>query len=229
MLSKLLNLAVLNRRIGYHPLCMSIKLTHLSFADDIMVFTNGSPSSLEGTIEVFDEFARISGLCINIAMFMVFAAGVDKKRLQEVVVSVGCSQLQVYRLSILVCPSQHKLCQGVTTSLYWLKSEHGFRAGRANLSRSQDVSCLINRLLLEQQISGAQIFVCLRLVWTALIACALHSYGAVYQMILQRQRCLGGTFVGRWRKENWGLEVSMMSLWFSLKIIWRMLNGKMSL
>lgn len=42
VLSKLLNSFVLNRRIGYHPSCMPLKLTHLSFADDIMVFTNGS-------------------------------------------------------------------------------------------------------------------------------------------------------------------------------------------
>ena len=75
VLFRLLNSAVLNGRIGYHPLCMSIKLTHLSFADDIMVFTNGSPESLEGTIAVFDEFARISGLCVNIANSTVFAAG----------------------------------------------------------------------------------------------------------------------------------------------------------
>ncbi|XP_056860217.1 uncharacterized protein LOC108838378 [Raphanus sativus] len=91
VLSKLLNSAVLNRRIGYHPLCASLNLTHLSFADDIMVFTNGSAASLDGVLEVFAKFARISGLCINVAKSTVFAAGVDKESLQEKTVSVGFS------------------------------------------------------------------------------------------------------------------------------------------
>lgn len=91
VLSRLLNSAVLNRRIVFHPLCMPLKLTHLSFADDIMVFTDGTPSSLEGTIEVFDEFATISGLCINTAKSIVFAAGKDKQMLQDKALSVGFS------------------------------------------------------------------------------------------------------------------------------------------
>lgn len=82
--SKLLNSAVLNKHIGYHPLRASLKLTHLSFADDIMVFTNGTPSSLEGVMEVFEEYARVSGLCINVAK-----SRVDKQRLQDKAVSAG--------------------------------------------------------------------------------------------------------------------------------------------
>ncbi|XP_013617494.1 PREDICTED: uncharacterized protein LOC106324013 [Brassica oleracea var. oleracea] len=42
--------------IGYHPTCSQINLTHLSFADDIMVFTNGEPSSLQGIFSVLNEF-----------------------------------------------------------------------------------------------------------------------------------------------------------------------------
>ena len=91
VLSRLLNSAVLNGRIGYHPYCTSLKLTHLSFADDIMVFTNGLPESLEGTHEVFKNFAKISGLCINVAKFTVFAAGKDKQRLQDKAISTGLS------------------------------------------------------------------------------------------------------------------------------------------
>ena len=89
VLSKLLNSAVLNRRIGYHPLCESLKLTHLSFADDIMVFTNGTPASLEGVLEVFEEYVNVSGLRINVAKSIVFAAGVDKQRLQDGAISAG--------------------------------------------------------------------------------------------------------------------------------------------
>ena len=91
VLSTLLNSVVLNRRIGFHPLCTLLKLTHLSIADDIMVFTDRTPSSLEGTIGVFDEFATISGIFINTAKSTVFAAGKNKKRLQDKAISVGFS------------------------------------------------------------------------------------------------------------------------------------------
>lgn len=67
VLSKLLNKVVLDRRFGHHPLCSEIGLSHLSFADDIVVFTDGSPGSLKGTLDVFRDFAQMSGLCINVA------------------------------------------------------------------------------------------------------------------------------------------------------------------
>ena len=89
VLSKLLNSVVLNRRLAYHPLCAYLKMTHLSFADDIVVFTNGTPASLEGVLEVFEEYAKVSSLCINVAKSTVFAAGVDKQRLRDRAISAG--------------------------------------------------------------------------------------------------------------------------------------------
>lgn len=53
VLSRLLNMAVLARSIGFHPMCQAVNLSHLSFADDIIVFTDGSPTSLRSTLDVF--------------------------------------------------------------------------------------------------------------------------------------------------------------------------------
>ena len=44
VLSKLINRAVSAGTIGYHPACRELNLTHLSFADDIVVFTDGNHS-----------------------------------------------------------------------------------------------------------------------------------------------------------------------------------------
>ena len=78
VLSKLLNKAMVERRIGFHPQCKEVNLSHLSFADDIVVFTDGTPESLHGTLQVFDEFATMSGLRINVAKSTVFSAGRGK-------------------------------------------------------------------------------------------------------------------------------------------------------
>lgn len=99
VLSKLLNKAVSAGSVGYHPWCREVNLSHLSFADDIVVFTDGSPTSLEGTLQVFDDFARCSGLSINIVKSTVFAAGRGKQSLEAAANRAG--------LSVSVLPIQY--------------------------------------------------------------------------------------------------------------------------
>lgn len=76
VLSMMLDTAAVNRRIGYHPRCKNQKLTHLCFADDIMVFSDGTLRSMKGVLEVFDEFAVASGLQISLEKSTLFMAGV---------------------------------------------------------------------------------------------------------------------------------------------------------
>ena len=97
VLSKLLNKAASDGRIGYHPHCKELKLSHLSFADDIVVFTDGSPESLRNTLAVFDKFASMSGLRINVAKSTVFAAGKGKLVLEA---AAGATGLTVSALPI---------------------------------------------------------------------------------------------------------------------------------
>lgn len=59
VLSCLLNRAASSGKIGYHPTCSKVNLTHLSFADDIMIFTNGDTDSLRGIFTVLDPFASV--------------------------------------------------------------------------------------------------------------------------------------------------------------------------
>lgn len=73
VLSKMLNRAAEAQQFGYHPQCQEVKLTHLCFADDILVFTDGSLGSLKGVLEVMDQFAGMSGLYINATKSYLFA------------------------------------------------------------------------------------------------------------------------------------------------------------
>ncbi|CAN1800081.1 Transposon TX1 uncharacterized 149 kDa protein [Linum perenne] len=56
-LSRLLDIEGLSRRLPYHPQCLKLKLTHLAFADDMMIFSNGSFYGLEVIISVLKKFA----------------------------------------------------------------------------------------------------------------------------------------------------------------------------
>ena len=80
VLSKLLNKAANERKIGYHPYCQDLQLTHLCFADDLLVFVDGKKSSVEGILQVFKDFAGISGLKISLEKSTLFLAGICEDR-----------------------------------------------------------------------------------------------------------------------------------------------------
>lgn len=75
VLSLLINKAAREEKIGYHPMCKDTLLTHLSFDDDIIVFTDGKASSLGGVMEVLEHFGLLSGLRINTEKSSLFIAG----------------------------------------------------------------------------------------------------------------------------------------------------------
>ncbi|GJZ45128.1 pentatricopeptide repeat-containing protein [Tanacetum coccineum] len=50
----------------YHPGCKDIQLTHLCFADDLMVFCNGDVQSMSIVKKSLNEFSNMSGLLPNL-------------------------------------------------------------------------------------------------------------------------------------------------------------------
>lgn len=74
-MSRMLNKAAQSQSIGFHPSCSKVNLTRLSFADDLMIFTDGADASLRGVFEVLSDFASISGLLINPAKSSIFMVG----------------------------------------------------------------------------------------------------------------------------------------------------------
>lgn len=77
VLSLQIDRAVQEKKFKFHPSCKSISLTHLCFADDLMVFVEGSKHSIEGALSVFDDFAKWSGLQISIEKSTLYMAGVS--------------------------------------------------------------------------------------------------------------------------------------------------------
>ena len=82
VLSSKIDKAVKEKKFKFHPRCSSLSLTHLCFADDLMVFVEGSKESVEGALSVFDGFAVWSRLKISLEKSTIYRAGVsvDEKR-----------------------------------------------------------------------------------------------------------------------------------------------------
>lgn len=64
--------------------CKNIGLTHLCFADDLMVFIEGSRRSVEEILRVFEEFDRMSGLKISLEKSTLFMAGFSDQKKAEI-------------------------------------------------------------------------------------------------------------------------------------------------
>lgn len=75
VLSRLLDRAELTGAVRLHPLCASPKITHLLFADDLLVFSDGSRVSTDGIKDVMSLFKNWSGLDTNQSKSEIFNGG----------------------------------------------------------------------------------------------------------------------------------------------------------
>ncbi|KAL1224690.1 putative ribonuclease H protein [Cardamine amara subsp. amara] len=73
----MLDKAARERQFGYHPYCQNLKLMHLCFADDLLVFSGGKKQSIAGILQVFKDFAATSCLKISLEKSTLFMAGVS--------------------------------------------------------------------------------------------------------------------------------------------------------
>lgn len=85
VLSLMLNKAANAGSFAYHHDCSHLQLTHLCFADDLLIFLEGSVDSLVGVLEVLKEFEHMSGLAVNIEKTSMFSCGVPEDTLQLIV------------------------------------------------------------------------------------------------------------------------------------------------
>ena len=69
--------------IAYHPNTSELQLSHLMFADDVMIFFDGGAASLHAISETLDDFAGWSGLNVNRDKSELFLAGLTPQETEE--------------------------------------------------------------------------------------------------------------------------------------------------
>lgn len=77
VLSNLLVKAADRGCIRPHPKCSDPKITHLLFADDLLIFSNGSRWSISGICSVMENFKRLSGLSMKPEKSQIFFGGYE--------------------------------------------------------------------------------------------------------------------------------------------------------
>ena len=68
-----------------------MSITHLAFADDLIVFSRGDATSVRLSIECLKRFGECSGLCINTGKSNVYMAGIPSQEMEEIKTITGFS------------------------------------------------------------------------------------------------------------------------------------------
>lgn len=91
-LSKLLEKLDSRSVFRYHPKCKQLKLAHLCFADDIMLFYRGDAVSPFILKDYVTQFADTTGLRVNLQKSQVFFCGVNEELKQQLINQLGFSE-----------------------------------------------------------------------------------------------------------------------------------------
>lgn len=83
VLGQMLNNDYRQGLIGFHPSASNPEVTHLAFADDIMIFFDGETGSLQQIADTLDRFSLWSGLTMNRAKTELFTAGMNQIEVAE--------------------------------------------------------------------------------------------------------------------------------------------------
>ncbi|GKV37600.1 hypothetical protein SLEP1_g45612 [Rubroshorea leprosula] len=82
VLSRMLNKVAEEGKFAYHPKCKNVQLTHLCFADDLMIFTDGSLASLNAIDAILMHFYKVSSLRVNYVKSELFCCGLSTSHTQ---------------------------------------------------------------------------------------------------------------------------------------------------
>ncbi|XP_062100629.1 uncharacterized protein LOC133806538 [Humulus lupulus] len=84
-LSRILTKIAKDSKFQFHPRCKSLALTHLCFADDLLLFCKGDYVSATLLLRAFKLFENSSGLKANIGKSVVYGTGMDTHSFERIV------------------------------------------------------------------------------------------------------------------------------------------------
>ena len=93
-LSRCLHELTLNPDFHFHPRCEKLAITHMMFADDLLLFARADPLSASLLYQAFEKFSCASGLAANLEKSSVYFGGVpagEQAVIQQVLpIPIGC-------------------------------------------------------------------------------------------------------------------------------------------
>lgn len=121
-LSRQFELLMADTSFSYHPKCSKLGLTHLCFADDLMVFCRADVPAVESVSKVLSQFGQLSGLVMNPLKSMVYLGGVPSDVNEEILRVTGMRHGSM-PLKYLGIPLHQKCCISLSTGPFSITSK----------------------------------------------------------------------------------------------------------
>ncbi|XP_074267220.1 uncharacterized protein LOC141590534 [Silene latifolia] len=104
-LSRILGVVAQQDSFKFHPLCAPLKLNHLLFADDLLLFCKGTDVSIMWMLRAFSTFSAASGLTHNKTKSEIYFNGVPTSTIDPILQVSVLNTLHSYWASIFLIPS----------------------------------------------------------------------------------------------------------------------------
>ncbi|GJR98190.1 RNA-directed DNA polymerase, eukaryota, reverse transcriptase zinc-binding domain protein [Tanacetum coccineum] len=86
-----------NKEFEYHSGCKQMKLTHVCFADDLLMFCHGDKGSVKTLKEAIEEFGSVSGLKPNYDKSTVILGSIKEEDRQDI---LNCVPFKIEKVPI---------------------------------------------------------------------------------------------------------------------------------
>ncbi|XP_039050051.1 uncharacterized protein LOC120191126 [Hibiscus syriacus] len=143
VLSRLFNLVADKGLFSYHPKCKQIGLTHLSFANELLIFCKGNVEFVAGVISILAQFYEMSGLNLNTGKCVFFIARISTSTIETIKhftgFNLGCLPVRYLGVPLITRKLSEKDCENIIENIksrltLW-SSKHLSFAGRLELIR----------------------------------------------------------------------------------------------
>ncbi|XP_074300967.1 uncharacterized protein LOC141632307 [Silene latifolia] len=144
ILSRYLRKICLQHNVSFHPKCTKLGLTHLIFADHLMIFTRGDVPSVAAVLQTLNDFSNWSGLSANNDKTDIYFGGVADDIKHQILMHTGFTE-GVFPFRYLgiplhssrnSCDNYGALINKIQTHLHHWSTNFFSYAGRAQLLNS---------------------------------------------------------------------------------------------
>ncbi|XP_021851007.1 uncharacterized protein [Spinacia oleracea] len=138
-------------RFKFHSRCRTLKVNHLCFADDLLMFCKGDKEVVHLMMDGFLLFSKTTGLAVNSAKSSIYCCGMNDQKVAEITTLTGFKHgLLPFRylgVSVSSCKLKASDCDQMvdkmTTRIKLWSSKHLSFAGRAQLINSVLISICV--------------------------------------------------------------------------------------